>query len=91
MVVGGTLYHRFHTRKGAALGLAAGVLTMTTLMVPLNLWLTVLYNGAPLEAVRAMIWPIIIPFNLIKGTINSLVTFLVYKRAGKYLKIERGE
>ena len=58
---------------------------MTALMVPLNLYFTVHYNGMPAEAVKAMIWPIIIPFNLCKGGINSVVTFLLYKRAGKVL------
>lgn len=85
---GGLLYRKFHTRKGAALSLLLGGLTMTALMVPLNLWLTVHYNGAPLEAVQAMIWPIIIPFNLIKAGVNGSVTFLLYKRIGKLLRME---
>lgn len=91
VLVGGLIYHQFHTRKGALLALAAGVLTMTALMVPLNLWLTVHYNGAPLAAVQAMIWPIIIPFNLIKGGVNASVTFLIYKQAGKALKLKAGD
>ena len=70
------------------LSLLLGGLTMTALMVPLNLWLTVHYNGAPLEAVQAMIWPIIIPFNLIKAGVNGSVTFLLYKRIGKLLRME---
>ena len=88
VLVAGFLYRKFHTRKGAALSLLLGGLTMTALMVPLNLWLTVHYNGAPLEAVQAMIWPIIIPFNLIKAGVNGSVTFLLYKRIGKLLRME---
>lgn len=91
VLAAGTLYHRFHTRKGAVLALIVGATAMTALMVPLNLWLTVHYNGAPLEAVKALIWPIIIPFNLIKGGVNAAVTFLVYKQAGKMLKIMDAE
>ncbi len=87
VLVAGLIYNYRHTRKGAVIALIAGVLTMTALMVPLNLWLTVHYNGAPLEAVKAMIWPIIIPFNLIKGGVNGAVTFLIYKQAGKMLRI----
>ena len=88
VLVAGFIYHCFHSRKGAVVALIAGVITATALMVPLNLWLTVHYNGAPLEAVKAMIWPIIIPFNLIKGGINAVVTFLIYKQAGRFLKIK---
>ena len=86
VLVAGFLYRKFHTRKGAALSLLLGGLTMTALMVPLNLWLTVHYNGAPLEAVQAMIWPIIIPFNLIKGLILSVFTLLLYKKMAGFIR-----
>ena len=85
VIVAGLIYRAKHTRGGAVLALIAGTLVMTALMVPLNLYFTVHYNGMPAEAVKAMIWPIIIPFNLCKGGINSVVTFLLYKRAGKVL------
>ncbi|NCB31065.1 MAG: ECF transporter S component [Clostridia bacterium] len=91
VLVAGFLYRMVHSRKGAVLGLLLGAFTKTALMVPLNLWLTVHYNGAPLEAVQAMIWPIIIPFNLIKGGVNAMVTFLVYKQVGRLLKLEGTE
>ena len=87
VLVAGLIYNYRHSRKGAIIALIAGILTRTALMIPLNLWLTVHYNGAPLEVVKALIWPIIIPFNLIKGGVNSAVIFLVYKRAGKLLRI----
>lgn len=88
VLVAGFLYRAKHTRGGAVLCLIFGALTMTALMVPLNLWLTVHFNGMPLEAVQALIWPIIVPFNLFKGGVNGAVTFLVYKQAGKVLKIK---
>ncbi|MDR0840163.1 MAG: ECF transporter S component [Christensenellaceae bacterium] len=87
VLVAGFLYKARHTRPGAIVSLLLGTLTMAALMVPLNLWLTVRYNGAPAQVVQAMIGPVILPFNLIKGCINSLVTFIVYKRAGKALRL----
>ena len=33
----------------------------------------------PLDAVVAMIVPILIPFNLLKGILNSVLTLVVYK------------
>jgi len=87
VLTAGLIYRRNHTRRGAVLGLMAGTVVMVLLMIPLNLYFTVHYNGAPLEVVKAMLIPIIIPFNLIKGGINSVVTFLVYKRAGRVLRL----
>lgn len=85
VIAAGLIYRAKHTRGGAVLALMVGTVVMTALMVPLNLYFTVHYNGMPLEAVKALIWPIIIPFNLCKGVINSVVTFLLYKRAGRVL------
>ena len=41
--------------------------------------------GAPVEVVDAMLLPVILPFNLLKAGINSLVTFLVYKTVSRHL------
>ena len=35
-----------------------------------------------------MILPAILPFNLLKASINSVVTFLVYKPVGKIMRVE---
>ena len=39
----------------------------------------VLWLGVPLDAVVAMILPILTPFNLIKAGINAVLTLIVYK------------
>ena len=52
-------------------------------MIPLNLIFTVRFLGVPREAVMAMLLPTIIPFNLIKAGINSVVTFVVYKSVSR--------
>ena len=36
-------------------------------------------SGGPLDAVVAMIVPILIPFNLLKGLLNAILTLIVYK------------
>jgi riboflavin transporter FmnP len=33
-----------------------------------------------------MILPIILPFNLLKAAVNSVVIFLIYKPIGRFLK-----
>lgn len=88
VIVAGCIYSRNKTFKRALIGLLFGSLAMVAAMIPLNLTLTVYYNGVPYDAVVAMLIPIIIPFNLIKAAINSVVTVLLYKRTSKLLKLE---
>lgn len=88
VVAAGLIYRRFHSRKGAALSLIVGSLCMVALMVPLNYIFTVNFYGTPKEALDAMIWPVIIPFNAIKAGLNSVITFLLYKSVSKLLRLE---
>ena len=60
----------------------------TVIMCVMNLIVTPHYMGAPVSAVVAMIPTVIIPFNLLKAGINSLITFLVYKRISGLLHRE---
>jgi len=57
-------------------------------MIPMNLIFTVHFFGYPYEAVVALLPTAIIPFNAIKTVANSIITFLLYKRVAKLLKME---
>lgn len=85
VLVAGLLYRRRKTRKNAVLALIAGVLTMTVTMVIWNVIFTPIFMGTSVKEVLPMLLPIIVPFNLLKAGINSLVTFLTYKSIAKYL------
>ena len=54
-------------------------------MMIANHFITPFYMGAPTEMVDAMLVTVILPFNLLKAGINSVVTFLVYKSVSKYI------
>ena len=41
--------------------------------------------GQPVEVVDSLLLPGILPFNLLVGTINSTVTFLVYKTVSRHV------
>ena len=84
----GNIYKKHRTRKGAVVGLLFGALAMTITMVIWNLIFTPLFMGTPIEAVIAMLIPVIIPFNLIKTGVNALITFIVYKSVSKVLGME---
>lgn len=87
-VVIGVMYSKNKTKKTAVIALITGVVVTTAIMCVMNLLVTPHYMGAPVEAVVAMIPTVIIPFNLLKAGLNSLVTFLVYKRISVLLRRE---
>ncbi len=78
-IVAGYIYRARRTIGGAIAALAVGSLTMAAVMAGCNLVLTPLYTGLPVETVAQMLVPVILPFNLIKAGVNSVVTFFVYK------------
>jgi riboflavin transporter FmnP len=87
-IAAGLIYKKKHTFKGAILGLSVGALISTSLMVGLNLIFTPIFMRVPVEVVKDMLVPAIIPFNLLKGLMNSALVCLVYKPVGRILKNE---
>ena len=69
------------------LALVLGAAAQVLMMIPLNLIFTVHFNGAPHDVVVAMLPTVIIPFNAIKAGGNALLTFLLYKSAGRLLRL----
>lgn len=86
VLVSSWIYLKSHNRKGAILGLALGVLVMTAIMIPANLIITPLYLGIDRETVYQLLLPAIIPFNLLRGLISSVITLLIYKKISLFLK-----
>ncbi len=83
------IYHKNRTRKGALIGLLAGVLTMAACMVVWNYIVTPYYlqkiSDSPMSIaeyrslVGSMLASVFLPFNLIKGGINAGLAMLLYK------------
>lgn len=73
------IYKYLHTFVGAIIALVVATLLATVGAVLGNLIITPSWLGVPLDAVIAMIVPILIPFNLIKGFLNSILTLIIYK------------
>ncbi len=80
------IYKKKKTTKSLIIGLVAGSLAMTVVMIPLNLVFTGIFMGAGTQTVVGMLIPAIIPFNLLKAGINSAVTFAVFLSVSKVLK-----
>lgn len=92
-----------NTRKGAAVGMIAGVVFCAAVSAVLNVYMLIPFYstayGLPIEQIIAMgaqvfktvdsVWMLalccVVPFNLIKGTVDCLVVFLCYKRLSPLL------
>ncbi len=73
------LFRCFRKRWSAIVGLVLSVVFMVAVMIPLNLLITPLYSGAPRSAVADMIPGTLLPFNVIKGTMNAALTALLFQ------------
>lgn len=81
--------------KGAILGLVTGTVVMCCMMLLWNYLITPLYMGVARAEVVPLLLPAILPFNLLKGCLNSVITLLIYKPVVRALRranlITRGE
>ena len=84
VLVSGLIYKYNKTRKGAVIALLCGVAAMTLVMIGANMIITPLFMGVPRNIVWSLM-PFIACFNAIKAGINSVVTFLLYKRISGFL------
>ena len=73
------VYKKLHTRKGAVVGLALGVVALTVVMLLWNYLITPIYMKIPREVVASMLPTVFLPFNLAKGGLNMAVILLLYK------------
>ncbi len=67
-------------------GLTVSAAAMAALMIPLNLIFTPMYLGVPVQSVKEMLLPVIVPFNLIKGAINAAAVTIIFLPLNKILK-----
>ncbi len=81
-------YKKVHNLKGAVVGLVVGTIVMTAVMLFWNYLITPLYMGVSREDVMAMLMPIFLPFNLIKGGLNTGITLLLYKSVRRFLHVK---
>lgn len=73
------IYKKHHSMKGAVAGLSFAIVLTTAVMLLWNYIVTPIYEGIPREAVAAMLPTVFLPFNLLKGLLNSGITLLIYK------------
>ena len=75
----GIFYRVF--RRGFRAAICATVIAFIAacvIMIPLNLIFTPMW-GVPIDMVKSLLLPAILPFNMIKVGVNSVVTLILYK------------
>ena len=87
--VAALLYRRKRTLAGAVAGLVCGVAAMAAVMLLWNYFITPLYMGATRQEVAALLLPVFLPFNLLKGGINAVAALLLYKPVVSALRAAR--
>ncbi len=91
VLVCGLLYKKMRSTKGLILSLAVSVVVWLVVMIVMNLILTPLFMGQPMQTVIEMLLPAIIPFNLLKAGINAVLAFLLYISMQKWAVNSRKE
>ena len=95
----GIIYNRFHTKKGAYLGLMTGSFSLAIFSCIINAFVLIpaytVAFGISLDSILDMahvssfllfIIVCVLPFNLIKGIISSVITALLYKKVSYVIK-----
>ena len=83
------IYHRSRTFKGAMIGLVVAIVVLVVAAVVANLVIDPIFYGYPFNAVVGLIVPAIIPFNVIKGVVISLLTAIIYKSISNLITPEK--
>lgn len=73
------IYKRNRTMRGAIMSLAVGCVTMVAAMLLWNWLITPLYLGYERDVVAGMLVPVFLPFNLLKGGLNTAFVLFLYK------------
>ena len=80
------IYRKRRTIGGAVAGLFCGVVLMTITMLMWNWLITPFYQKIPRETVETMLLPVFLPFNLVKGALNTGLTVLLYQPINNALR-----
>lgn len=80
------IYKKIRTFKGAVIGLISGTVVLTAVMLLWNYLITPLYMNIEREELVKLLVPAFLPFNLLKGGLNTLFTLVLYKPLVKALR-----
>ena len=85
------LHRRKRTFKQGVIGLVASVLAATVGAIAANLTIGVLFWYGSVDVILPMLLPAIVPFNLVKGTVNAVLTLIVYKAVSNLITPKKSQ
>ena len=87
-LVAGLIYKYNKHFKGAVISLVSATVVMAIMGILANLFimLPMYMASAPFEAKMSIVLYTILPFNLVKGAVISVITLLIYKKISYLLK-----
>ena len=59
------IYKKMHSKKGAVIGLACGVVCLVIVMLLWNYLVTPIYQGMPRQAIADLLLPVFLPFSIV--------------------------
>ncbi len=83
------VYKKFKSRKGAIVGLTCGVVGAVVFSIIANLTVGVAFWYGSASAIVPLLLPAILPFNLFKGIVNSLLVVAVYGAVANFMPAEK--
>ncbi len=72
------IYRKSPDVKGGVIGLVVGSVCTVLVMILANLIVTPIYTGMPTSAVAELIVPLLLPFNVVKAAVNSVLAGILY-------------
>ena len=85
------LYRRKRTFKQGVIGLVVSVLAATVGAIAATLTIGVLFWYGSVDVILPMLLPAIVPFNLVKGTVNAVLTLIVYKAVSNLITPKKSQ
>ena len=73
------IYRRKRRLSDAVTALIGGMVCQVAVMMLWNYLIAPIYMGYPREEIVKLLLPAFLPFNLIKGGLNTVITILLYK------------
>ena len=82
----GVIYKIKHSFSGAIISVITSVITVTTVMLLANIFITPYYMGVSTGEVIKLLPKLLLPFNLCKSLINAMSVMVIYKPITRALK-----
>lgn len=85
------IYRKFHTFKGAIAGFAVSCVTMLIGAIIANLTVGVWFWYGSSDVIMPLLLPAVVPFNLAKAILNSVLTMVIYKAVSNLITPKKNQ